>query len=34
VGVIGYGFLRRIGFILAGALIFGTAALLGIDVPR
>jgi hypothetical protein len=33
-GVIGYGFLRRIGWILAGVLIFGAASLLGIDLPR
>ncbi len=33
-GVIGYGFLRRVGWILAGTVIFGAAALLGIDLPR
>jgi len=27
-------FLRRVGWIIAGALIFGAASLLGIEIPR
>lgn len=34
VDMIGRGFMRRVGWILAGALIFGAAQLLGIELPR
>lgn len=34
VATIARAFLRRIGWILAGAVLFGLAAAFGIDVPR
>jgi len=34
VDVIGRSFLRRIGWIIAGALIFGVARLMGLEIPR
>lgn len=34
VNAIGRAFLRRVGWVLAGVLIFGAAQLLGVELPR